>query len=60
MTLMSRLFAGMYHLPPAETYAVLVERNLAALMPDGVLMSAADQQVCHDPQHPSAIILPVV
>ncbi len=36
MTLLSRLFGRMAHLPPAETYNVLVERDLKATMPDGV------------------------
>src|SRR6266699_4093947 len=40
MTLLSRLFGRMAHLPPAETPHVLVERDLKATMPDGVVLLA--------------------
>lgn len=40
MTLLSRLLARMAHLPPAETHDVLVERDLQATMPDGVVLLA--------------------
>jgi len=40
MTLLSRLLARVAHLPPAETYHVLVERDLKIPMPDGVVLLA--------------------
>lgn len=40
MTLLSRLMSRMAHLPPAETSDVVVERDLQATMPDGVVLLA--------------------
>lgn len=40
MSILSRLIAWMYHLPSAETYAIAVDRNLDAPMPDGVVLRA--------------------
>src|SRR5689334_24889971 len=40
MTLLSRFMSRMAHLPPAETYDVLVERDLKVTMPDGVVLLA--------------------
>lgn len=40
MTLLSRLMSRITHLPPAETYNVLVERDLKVTMPDGVVLLA--------------------
>jgi len=36
MTIISRLAAWLFKFPPAETYAVTVERDLQVLMPDGI------------------------
>src|SRR5258708_23405420 len=41
MTVMSRLAGRLAKLPPAETYDVIVERDLKAPMPDGVVLLAA-------------------
>ena len=40
MTMLSRLIGGIGKLPPAETYDVLVERDLHVPMPDGVVLLA--------------------
>src|SRR5207237_2200362 len=40
MTLLSRLLARVAHLPPVETYDVLVERDMKVPMPDGVVLLA--------------------
>lgn len=40
MTVMSRLAGRLAKLPPAETYDVLVERDLKVPMPDGVVLLA--------------------
>ena len=40
MTLLSRLLARVAHLPPAETYHVLVKRDLKIPMPYGVVLLA--------------------
>ena len=40
MTILSRLMSRMAHLPPAETFDVLVERDLQATMPDGAVLLA--------------------
>ena len=66
MTVMSRLAGRLAKLPPAETYDVLVERDLKVPMPDGVVLLAdryvprgADQLIYHDPDHPSRITFSV-
>jgi len=40
MSLMSRLFAWQYRLPPAETHAITHERDLPISMPDGAVLLA--------------------
>src|SRR6266487_6839254 len=40
MTFMSRLLGSIAKLPPAETHDVIVERDLKATMPDGVVLLA--------------------
>ncbi|EFH83994.1 CocE/NonD family hydrolase [Ktedonobacter racemifer] len=40
MTILSRLMSRMAHLPPAETYDVLAERDLKVPMPDGMVLLA--------------------
>lgn len=40
MSMISRLIGWIFKLPPAETYAVVVERDLKVPMPDGVVLLA--------------------
>lgn len=44
MTILSRLMARLYKLPPAETYDIAVDKNLEAPMPDGVILRADRNQ----------------
>src|ERR1700693_99404 len=40
MSVTSRLVSRLMHLPPAETHALVVTRNLKVPMPDGVMLLA--------------------
>ena len=40
MTILSRFIARVYHLPPAETYEIVIDKGLEASMPDGVILRA--------------------
>jgi putative CocE/NonD family hydrolase len=56
MTILSRLMSRMAHLPPAETYDLLVERNLKATMPDGVVL-LADRYVPRGVENPPLLLV---
>ena len=56
MTLLSRLIGRVAHLPPAETPDVLVERDLKATMPDGVVL-LADRYVPRGVENPPLILV---
>src|SRR6266700_2615663 len=56
MTLLSRLMSRMAHLPPAETYNVLVERDLKATMSDGVVL-LADRYAPRGVENPPLILV---
>jgi predicted acyl esterase len=40
MSIFRRVLARVFHLPPAETFDLQVERNLPISMPDGVMLLA--------------------
>ncbi|MBU7018872.1 MAG: CocE/NonD family hydrolase [Theionarchaea archaeon] len=40
MSITSRIMAGMYKLPPAETHDIVIDKNLEVPMPDGVVLRA--------------------
>ncbi len=56
MTILSRLINRVLALPPAETYAVAVERNLQVPMRDGTVL-LADRYAAHDNRHAPIIFL---
>ena len=56
MTLVSRLVGRLANLPPAETHAVLVERDLSVPMPDGVVL-LADHYVPRSSVRPPIILV---
>jgi uncharacterized protein len=56
MTLLSRLLNRIAHLPPAETPQVLVERDLKAPMPDGVVL-LADRYAPRGGENPPLILV---
>jgi hypothetical protein len=56
MTLLSRLLSRIAHLPPAETPQVLVERDLKAPMPDGVIL-LADRYAPRGVENPPLILV---
>jgi hypothetical protein len=71
MSLMSRLMGWMARLPPAATHDVVVEKNLEVPMSardlgsreplvTATTLREASQQVYHDPDHPFAVIRPIV
>ncbi|MEU9158288.1 hypothetical protein AB0D59_49145 [Streptomyces sp. NPDC048417] len=67
MNLNSHLFQRMLHLPPPVTRDLVVEHDLrvpccwptAGPRATATTLRAADQQVFHGSERPSAIILPV-
>src|SRR5581483_9025331 len=56
MTLLSRLMSRIAHLPPAQTYNVLVERDLKVPMPDGVVL-LADRYAPRDIENPPLLLV---
>ncbi len=56
MTLMTRAIARAYHLPRAETYHILVEKNLPVLLPDGVTLYADHFYSPDLPDRPTLLI----
>ncbi|MEO6892382.1 MAG: CocE/NonD family hydrolase [Ktedonobacteraceae bacterium] len=56
MTLLSRLVSRLAKLPPAKTREVLVERDLKASMPDGVVL-LADRYVPRGSERPPTILV---
>ena len=56
MTIMSRLFARMYNLPPAETHDIAIEKKLEAPMPDGVVLRA-DRYYGRDTHHLPTLLI---
>lgn len=56
MSLLSRLIARMYHLPPAETYDIAVDKNLPVPMLDGVILRADHYYPRQQPHQPTLFI----
>ncbi|MCL5998974.1 MAG: CocE/NonD family hydrolase [Chloroflexi bacterium] len=48
--------ARLYKLPPAETYDIAVDKNLAVPMPDGVVLRADHYYPRHAPNRPTLLI----
>lgn len=56
MSLMSRLIASLLHLPSAETYDVVVTRDLKIAMPDGVELLADHYAPRAGPRRPTILV----
>lgn len=56
MTLMSRLMARLGSLPPAQTYDVVVDRDLSMRMPDGVCLMASRYSPRHGELRPTILL----
>lgn len=56
MTLLSRLLGRVAKLPPAETYDVVIERDLKITMPDGVVL-LADRYTPRGVENPPLILV---
>ncbi len=56
MSIMSRLIARMYHLPPAETYDIAVERSLRIPMSDRVELGADRYYPRQSPDRPTILV----
>jgi putative CocE/NonD family hydrolase len=56
MSVTSRLVSRLMHLPPAETHAIVVTRNLQVPMPDGVVLLADHYAPRNGPRCPTILI----
>ncbi len=56
MTLISRLVAWKFKLPPAETYAISIQRDIPITMPDGVNLLADRYYPTQDSQSPTILV----
>jgi predicted acyl esterase len=56
MSVTSRLVSRLMHLPPAETHALVVTRNLKVPMPDGVMLLADHYAPRNGPTRPTILI----
>jgi len=56
MTLLSRFLARLYKLPPAETYAIAIDKGLAVPMADGVTLRADRYYPLGAPTAPTVLI----
>lgn len=56
MSLTSRLASRLMQLPPAETHAIVITRNLQVPMPDGVVLLADHYAPRNGPRRPTLLI----
>jgi uncharacterized protein len=56
MSLASRLFSRLMHLPPAETHDIVVTRDLQVPMPDGVVLLADHYAPRGGPRRPTILV----
>ncbi len=56
MSVTSRLVGRLMQLPPAETHAIVVTRNLQVPMPDGVMLFADHYAPRNGPRRPTLLI----
>jgi uncharacterized protein len=56
MTLISRLVAWKFKLPPAETYAISIQRDIPIPVPDGVNLLADRYYPTQDSQSPTILV----
>jgi putative CocE/NonD family hydrolase len=56
MSLVSRVFASLMHLPPAETYDLAITRNIEVAMPDGVVLLTDHYAPRRAPGRPTILV----
>ncbi len=56
MSIISRIMARMYKLPPAETHDIAVDKNLEVPMPDGVVLRADRYYPRHTQNLPTLLV----